>query len=126
MQKINTKNREKIKNKLIVISEKNNYEKIKKELINELKENYKIIFLNNLNKKINNEKILFIIKNNYEEIKKYKKIIYFIQTKNNIEKNKINILFLENNFENKNNIDLKILKNIFKKYIILGKIKTNK
>ena len=77
--------------------EKNEEEKIKKEL----------------NKKI--EKNIFIISNNYIEIKKLKKELKI----NNILENKKTYIFLK---KEKNKINKSIIKNIFKKQKIITKI----
>ena len=63
---------------------------------------------------------MFLVNSNLEEIKKLNKIINFIKIKYFIKKEKINIIFIDNN-----SIDLEILKTIFKKYNVLGKIKFN-
>ena len=77
--------------------EKNEEEKIKKEL----------------NKKI--EKNIFIISNNYTEIKKLKNKLKL----NNILENKKTYIFLK---KEKNKINKSIIKNIFKKQKIITKI----
>ena len=74
-----------------------------------------------LNKKIKYYNLVFLINSNLEEIKKLNKIINLIKIKYFIKNNKINILFINN----KNSIDLKILKNIFKKNKVIGKINFN-
>ena len=74
-----------------------------------------------LNKKIKYYNLIILINSNLEEIKKLNKIIYLIKTKYFIKNNKINILFIDN----KNSIDLKILKNIFKENKVIGKINFN-
>ena len=74
-----------------------------------------------LNKKIKYYNLVFLINSNLEEIKKLNKIINLIKIKYFIKNNKINILFIDN----KNSIDLKILKNIFKKNKVIGKINFN-
>ena len=74
-----------------------------------------------LNKKIKYYNLVFLINSNLEEIKKLNKIINLIIIKYFIKNNKINILFINN----KNSIDLKILKNIFKKNEVIGKINFN-
>lgn len=74
-----------------------------------------------LNKKIKYYNLVFLINSNLEEIKKLNKIINLIKIKYFIKNNKINILFINN----KNSIDLKILKNIFKKNEVIGKINFN-
>ena len=74
-----------------------------------------------LNKKIKYYNLIILINSNLEEIKKLNKIINLIKIKYFIKNNKINILFINN----KNSIDLKILKNIFKKNKVIGKIDFN-
>ena len=74
-----------------------------------------------LNKKIKYYNLIFLINSNLEEIKKLNKIISLIKIKYFIKNNKINILFIDN----KNSIDLKILKNIFKENKVIGKINFN-
>ena len=95
---------------------------IKKELKNKLNKNNRIeyINLNYLNKKIKYYNLVFLVNSNLEEIKKLNKLITFIKIKYFIKKEKINILFIDNN-----SIDLEIIKTIFKKYNVLGKIKFN-
>ena len=73
-----------------------------------------------LNKKIKYYNLVFLINSNLEEIKKLNKIINFIKLKYFVKKERINILFIDNN-----SIDLEILKKVFKKYNVLGKIKFN-
>ena len=96
---------------------------IKSELKIKLNKNYKIEYLNlkYLNKKIKYYNLVFLINSNLEEIKKLNKIINLIKIKYFIKNNKINILFIDN----KNSIDLKILKNIFKENKVIGKINFN-
>ena len=119
---------ENIINKLIIEIKKNidliYYNKIINfNLIKKIEKNYNYIFIENylnknnlLNKKIinNSEKNILIIKPNLLGIENSKKII---------EKNKLNnkLKILINNY-NKNSIDEKIIKNIFKKDKIIGKI----
>ena len=120
--------------KIVFISEINyyNFQKIKNEINNK----YQNLFQNNLNqifnieflnyKKINQkiknyENIIFFVNTDLEEIKNLLKIINLIKSKYLIDNKKINILFLENNL-----INMKILKNIFKNYNILGKINLDK
>lgn len=74
-----------------------------------------------LNKKIKYYNLVFLINSNLDEIKKLNKIISLIKIKYFIKNNKINILFIDN----KNSIDLKILKNIFKENKVIGKIYFN-
>ncbi|MBR0427187.1 MAG: hypothetical protein IJK18_03200, partial [Clostridia bacterium] len=73
-----------------------------------------------LNKKIKYYNLIFLVNTNLEEIKKLNKIINFIKLKYFVKKERINILFIDNN-----SIDLEILKKVFKKYNVLGKIKFN-
>ena len=90
---------------------------LKNEIINLKKE----IQIKNeeLSNKKNSRKIVFIIDNNLDEIKKYKNIINIIKNNYLINSEKINIVFLET----KKSINFKILKNFFRGYRILGKIK---
>ena len=123
----NFKNKKIKNNKIIIISEINFNElkKIKKEIINNFLNNKKIEYLNliKINNKIKYSKnIVFILDSDFEKIKEIIKIINLIKIKYLIENKKINILFIEKN----NLIDLKILKNIFKNYNVIGKIKLNK
>lgn len=75
------------------------------------------------NKKIKYyDNIIFILNMNLEEIKKINKIINLIKIKYLIKDEKINIIFIKNKY---NSINLKILKNIFKNYNVLDKIKLN-
>ena len=74
-----------------------------------------------LNKKLEYSNLVFLINSNLDEIKKLNKIISLIKIKYFIKNNKINILFIDN----KNSIDLKILKNIFKENKVIGKINFN-
>ena len=76
--------------------------------------------MNYLNKKVKYYNLIFLVNSNIEEIKKINKIISFIKLKYYIKKEKINIIFIDND-----SIDLEILKTIFKKYKVLGKIKFN-
>ena len=96
---------------------------IKNELKIKLNKNYKLEYLNlkYLNKKIKYYNLVFLINSNLDEIKKLNKIISLIKIKYFIKNNKINILFIDN----KNSIDLKILKNIFKENKVIGKINFN-
>ena len=97
-------------------------------IINELKEKYEIIIIDNsaecffdyTKNIIENSNInIFITEANLSEIKKSKNLLNIYINKWNINKNKINILF--NKF-NKNSIDINILKNIFNEFNILGKL----
>ena len=85
--------------------------------------NNKIEYLNSnfLSKKIKYYNLIFLIDSNLEEVKKLNKIINSMKIKTFINNKKINILFIDN----KKSIDLKILKNIFKKYNVLGKTSFN-
>lgn len=106
-------------NKITIISEKKTYEDIKDILIKNLNNKYRITFfnINNINnKKMYFENNIYILNNNFYEIEKFKK---FIKSNKNTN---INIIFIVN----KNQINIKILKCIFKKYVFLGKIKINK
>ena len=111
-------------NNILFVTEidKEIFKLIKKELKNKLNKNNKIeyINLNYLNKKIKYYNLVFLINSNLEEIKKLNKIINFIKLKYFVKKERINILFIDNN-----SIDLEILKKVFKKYNVLGKIKFN-
>ena len=111
-------------NNILFVTEidKEIFKLIKKELKNKLNKNIKIeyINLNYLNKKIKYYNLIFLVNTNLKEIKKLNKIINFIKIKYFIKKEKINILFIDNN-----SIDLEILKTIFKKYNVLGKIRFN-
>ena len=104
----------------INFSEEQNLKKEIKRLKQELEKNKKINFnKENIQNLDNTEKIIFIIEDRFEEVKKYNKIISFIKEKYLIEDKKINIMFVEN----KKGINFGILKNVFKNYKILGKIK---
>ena len=70
----------------------------------------------------NTKKVIFIIDDKFEDVKKYKEIINLTKEKYLIEDEKINIMFLEN----KKGINFKILKTVFRKYKILGKVKLDK
>ena len=85
--------------------------------------NNKIEYLNSnfLSKKIKYYNLIFLIDSDLEEITKLNKLINNIETKYYIKKEKINILFIDN----KNSIDLKILKYVFNKYNVLGNINFN-
>ena len=93
------------------------------KIINKLKNNYNFILIEINSKKINknilikSDKNILLLKNNLLGIKNSKKII---------EKNKINklenIKIIINNY-NKYSIDENIIKNIFNKYELIGKIK---
>ena len=127
----------KIKNKINkLINKNNNYfniikfnnKKILKNKFNKKIKNKKIINnklinlnFNKINKKIiNYEKIIFILNNNLNEIKKINKKIELIKNNYILKNEKINIIIIQNK---KNNISIKIIKNIFNNYNILGKIR---
>lgn len=106
-------------------------EKIK-FILKELKQNYNIIIIDtssecffdytkNILKYSDN--ILFILEANLSEIKKSNNLLKIYEEEWNIEKEKLNIII---NKYNENAIDDNIIKNIFSKYKILGKIKLNK
>ena len=95
------------------------------DLLNKIKKQYNFVFIenyltksNSLKKKIikNSEENILIIKPNLLEIKNGKNII----EKNELNKNN-NLKILINNY-NRNSIDKKIIKNIFKDNKIIGKI----
>lgn len=97
-------------------------------IINELKEKYEVIIIDNsaecffdyTKNIIENSNInIFITEANLSEIKKSRNLLNMYINKWNINKNKINILF---NKYNKNSIDINILKNIFNEFNILGKL----
>ena len=106
-------------------------EKIK-FILEELKEKYDYIIIDTTSecffdytKNIINysNKILFLLEANLSEINKSKKLLDMYEKNWNIKKEKINIII---NKYNKNSIDDNIIKDIFKEYKILGKIKLNK
>lgn len=121
---------QKILNKLIIKINKNidlilNNKIINFNLIKNLEKNYNYIFIENyfyknnlLNKKLinNSEKNILIIRPNLLGIKNGKKII----EKNKLNKNN-NLKILINKY-NKNSIDEEIIKSIFYKNKIVGKI----
>ena len=97
-------------------------------IINELKEKYEVIIIDNSSECffdytkniIENSNInIFITEANLSEIKKSRNLLNIYINKWNINKDKINILF---NKYNKNSIDINILKNIFNEFNILGKL----
>lgn len=102
-------------------------EKIK-FILKELQENYDYIIIDNTsecffdytkNIIFNSDYSIFIIEPNILEIKKAKRLLYIYTEKWKIKKDKIKILI---NKYNKNSIDENIIKNIFPKHKILGKI----
>ena len=106
-------------------------EKIK-FILQELKQNYDYIIIDtssecffDYTKNIinNSDKILFLLESNLLEINKSKMLLDIYEKNWNVKKEKINIII---NKYNKNSIDENIIKNIFKDYKILGKIKLNK
>lgn len=111
------------KNKITIITEinkKNLFKSLKK-----IKEKNYIYFSNyeKINKNIKlSQKIVFIICMNFNDLKNANKIIKLIQENYQINSNKINILLIKST---ENTINFKIIKNNFKKYKILGKIKIN-
>lgn len=100
-----------------------------KNLINKIKNNYDLIIIDTSSEcfldytkeiiKLSNFSI-FISGANILEVKKSKKLLDIYKNEWNIENNKINIIF--NKCTNKS-IDDQVLKNVFNKYNILGKIK---
>ena len=103
----------KINNKKLIINKLNNKKILNNKLIN--------LNFNKINKKIiNYEKIIFILNNNLNEIKKINKKIELIKNNYILKNEKINIIIIQNK---KNNISIKIIKNIFNNYNILGKIR---
>ena len=106
------------------------YKKIK-NIIEKLKENYDLIifdtsaesFLDYTREIINlSNQVIFISGANLLEIKKSEKLLEIYNKEWGIRKNKINIVF--NKCTNKS-IDESVLKEIFNKYNILGKIQLN-
>ena len=106
-------------------------EKIK-FILQEIKQNYDYIIIDtssecffDYTKNIinNSDKILFLLESNLLEINKSKMLLDIYEKNWNVKKEKINIII---NKYNKNSIDEKVIKNIFKDYKILGKIKLNK
>ena len=111
--------------KILIITKINykRFNKIKKQLKNE---KVKIDYLNlyYLNKKIQNyNNLIFLIDLKLDEFINIKNMLCSIQNKYQIKNKKINIIFIKNN---KEDCSLKILKNIFKKYNIFGKIQYEK
>ena len=113
-----------------IIFNRENREKINIEkIINKYKNSYDVIIINTssecyfkLNKKLIklSNKILFVAGTNIIEIKKSETLLKIYITEWNINPEKINIIL---NKYNKYSVDEKVLKNIFKKYKIIGKIK---
>lgn len=102
-----------------------------KNIIEELKENYDYIIIDNSaecffeytkNIIINSDINIFLFESNLIEIKKAKRLLEIYNKEWNIEKNKINLLI---NKYNKHSVKDKIIKNIFNEYKILGKINFN-
>lgn len=102
-----------------------------KNILEELKENYDYIIIDNsaecffeyTKNIINNSDLnIYLLEANLIEIKKAKRLLEIYNKEWNIEKNKINLLI---NKYNKYSIKNKILKNIFNEYKILGKINFN-
>lgn len=110
----------------------NNNQKLEENLLNniflELSEKYDAIIIDTSSEcffeytkeliKLS-DKCIFLTEPNLLEISKSRRFLDIYYNKWKIEKNKINIVF--NKF-NKNSIDIKLLKNIFSDYNILGKI----
>ena len=99
------------------------------EIINNLKKIYDYIiidtatdYLLDYTRKIieNSKNVIFISGSNLLEIKKSQKLLSIYRNEWNIDKEKIKIIF---NKWNKNSIDDGILRELFKDYYILGKIK---
>ena len=102
-----------------------------KNILEELKENYDYIIIDNSaecffeytkNIIINSDINIFLFESNLIEIKKAKRLLEIYNKEWNIEKNKINLLI---NKYNKHSVKDKIIKNIFNEYKILGKINFN-
>ena len=102
-----------------------------KNILQELQENYNYIIIDNSSecffdytKNIieNSDISIFLIESNLLEIKKAINLLKIYNEKWNINKNKIKILI---NKYNKNSIDENIIKNIFYKFKIIGKLKLN-
>lgn len=103
-----------------------------KEIINNYKKEYDVIIINTssecffkFNKKLINlsDKCLFITGSNTIEIKKSKTLLDIYISEWKINSEKINIIINKYNIYS---IDEKILKTIFKKYKLIGKIKFSK
>ena len=102
-----------------------------KNILEELKENYDYIIIDNsaecffeyTKNIINNSDLnIYLFEANLIEIKKAKSLLEIYNKEWNIEKNKINLLI---NKYNKHSVKDKIIKNIFNDYKILGKINFN-
>ena len=102
-----------------------------KNILEELKENYDYIIIDNsaecffeyTKNIINNSDLnIYLLEANLIEIKKAKNLLEIYNKEWNIEKNKINLLI---NKYNKHSVKDKIIKNIFNEYKILGKINFN-
>lgn len=102
-----------------------------KNILEELKENYDYIIIDNsaecffeyTKNIINNSDLnIYLFEANLIEIKKAKNLLEIYNKEWNIEKNKINLLI---NKYNKHSVRDKIIKNIFSDYKILGKINFN-
>ena len=117
-ENIKLKNKIFNKNKLLIISQigVENLKIIKDNLKNNLNDNYKIEYSNNLNKIKYYKKIIFILNSNLEEIKILKNKINLVQEKYSLENKKIKILFINDK------IDIYLLKIIFKNFTVLGVI----
>ena len=108
---------------------KNNFEKIINNLLNKNKKEYNLILIifNYKNNYSNfekyfyeySQKIIFSTKLNIEEIKKCLILIKIKMQEYLIKKNKIFIIFIKENKYDKNLINKKIAKNIFKDYKII-------
>ena len=117
-----------LKNNIILLNyekfNKNNFEKI----INKLKIKYDLIlvdtssecfFENNKFILEKSKKIIFLIEGNIVQIKKSQTLLNMYIDKWKIDKNKIKIIINKNN---KESIELEILKNIFREFKIIGKL----
>lgn len=112
-------------NLFIKLNKSNNIEKTINNLFLQLLNKYDLIIINLNYKNIyekyfikNCEKIIFNLELNINEIKNINNLINYLLLKFSINKNKINILI-----NNKNKlVNLKIIKNIFKKYKIIKKL----
>ena len=102
-----------------------------KEILGELKQYYSYIIIDtsyecffNYTKNIlkNSNEIIFLLESNLTEIKKAQNLLNIYTNEWNIDNKKIKILI---NKYNKNSIDNNIIKEIFSKYKLLGKIKFN-
>ena len=113
----------------LLFNEKNkiNYEKVE-ELISELKDIYDLILIDTSSETVlkfikivlaNVDKIIFLVEPNLLEIKKAENLLEIYIEDWEVYPNKIEILF---NKVNNNSIDEEILKEIFGKFKIIGKI----